>query len=106
MARTAVLAQGAPGDFLQSLQLLALMALARNTSRPHSVVSFPVVPELRLPVGDLCHQGGDLVARSKSERFCQDLKQGLLLYPTPLWQSGLLLAISLSRVYCCAKQLS
>lgn len=30
-----------------------------------------------------CHWGGDLVVRSKSERFCQDLKQGPLLLPHP-----------------------
>lgn len=53
-----------------------------------------------------CHRGVDLVARSKGERFCQDLEQGPLLYPTPLWQSGLLLVLSLSRAYCCAEQLS
>lgn len=79
-----MLTQGAPGDFLQALQLLALMALAHNMPRPPSVVLFPAVL-----TDDFCHQDGDLLVRSKGERFCQDLKQGPQLYPTLLWQSGL-----------------
>lgn len=66
---TAVLTQWAPGDFLQALQPLALVALARNL--PRSVVLFPAVPELAVLVDGLCHRGGDLVVRSKGERFCQ-----------------------------------
>lgn len=37
---------------------------------------------------------------SKSEGYCLELKQGPLLYTIPLWQSALLLAVSLSSVYC------
>lgn len=94
--RTAVLTQWAPGDSLQAFQPLALVALARNM--PCSVVLFPVVPEVAVLMHGLCHRGGDLVVRSKGERFCQIWSRHLCSTPP------LSLALSLSRAYCCAKQ--
>lgn len=93
---------GAPRDLLQSSAFCF-----EGFCQKHIMASFPGFVSsgtgLPLVIDNLYHHSCYLVVGSKNEQLCQELKQGPLLYPTPLWQSVLFLAVSLSRLYYCAK---
>lgn len=100
-----VLPQGPPGDFLQALQLLALVALARNILRPRSVGWLPVVPELAVLMDDMAPTKGEVwLWGVKVKGFLRTWSRDLSSTPPLSGNQGSLLALSLSGVYCSAKQ--